>query len=98
MWRFLRRHRDALEQKNVALFTSDTCGGDQSGYDRAWSCTIKMLTRLGWLAPVRIEVFPDAAATSPQSSCEIRPDVDRWVGNLVVSMHLTDRGIPGQVK
>ena len=98
VWRFLRHHREALKGKNVALFTSSKCGGTQNGYDRAWAGTIKMLTRLGWLVPVRIEVFSVPDAASSRSRCESRPDIEHWADNLVVSMHLTDRGISGPVE
>lgn len=96
VWRFLRCHREALEGRNVALFTSNSCDGTQSAYDRAWTGTIKMLTRLGWLVPVRIEVFAEPGVAAG-SRCGTQPDVERWADNLVISMHLSDDDIPGSV-
>ncbi len=97
VWRFLRRHREALEGQNVALFTSNACDGNQRSYDKAWSGTIEMLTRLGWLVPVRIEVFSTTNVKVPRSACDTPPDIGRWADNLVISMRLSDRDIPGSV-
>lgn len=86
-WRFLRRNRTALEAADIALFTMGA-GGAGTSYDASWSCTIKMLSKLGWLVPVRIETF----------DCDRREDratrISSWANNLVVSMHLTAGDVP----
>lgn len=85
MWRFLRRNRTALEAADVALFTLGI-GGARRSYDLSWSCTIKMLSKLRWLVPVRIETFDrhDDEATR----------ISSWANSLVVSMHLADGDVP----
>ena len=88
-WRFLRRNRTELEAADVALFTMCPSGDAATGYDLSWSRTIEMLSKLGWLVPVRIEAF-----TTDQSDGDSATRISSWVNSLVVSMHLSDGDVP----
>ena len=81
-----------------ALFAPGPCAGGQQAYDRSWNRLIKILRRLGWLDPVRIEVFSDRDLPTETASC---PDgeqsrIAQWCRGLTVSMHLSDRETPRQ--
>lgn len=93
---FLRRHRGALESKDVALFIPGPCGTGQAAYDRSWNRLIKMLRHLQWLDPVRIEVFPEEEGDGPAACCPSGDEsrVAYWCRSFAVSMHLTDREMP----
>ena len=67
--RFLTTNRDTLVAKKVALFAPGPCGAGQKAYDRSWDRLIRMLRRLGWLDPVRIEVFSDRALPEEMACC-----------------------------
>jgi menaquinone-dependent protoporphyrinogen IX oxidase len=90
--RFLRRHRQSLQEKDVSVFALRPCNPDSRAYDRAWDRIIRVLTRIGWLHPVRIEVFPDVDA---ELSCCDQTEISRWCRSLEVSMHLTE-DVPDQ--
>lgn len=98
--RFVRRHRMMLEATDVAIFVSGPCD-DGDAYDRSWNRVIKILTRLGWLDPVRIEVLPEhdlheLSCSKPTNGSRAA----RWSQNLSVAMHLSDSDAPhseGQV-
>lgn len=93
--RFVRAHRDLLEAKNVAVFVSGPCAKGADAYDRSWDRIIKVLTRLGWLDPVRIEVFPELELHElPCCDSAEESRVSRWSRNLSVAMHLTDSDAP----
>ena len=96
--RFLTRHREALLAKDVALFAPGPCGAGQEEYDRSWNRLIKMLHRLGWLDPVRIEVFSDRDLPEEVACC---PDgeqsrIAQWCRGLTVSMQSSEREAPHQ--
>jgi menaquinone-dependent protoporphyrinogen oxidase len=96
--RFLRRHQATLQGTDVALFALGPCADGQLAYDRSWNRLIKMLQRLAWLDPVRIEVFSDRALPDELSCCvtsETSP-VARWCRGLTVAMHLADQESPHQ--
>lgn len=91
--RFLKRNRNSLQRADVALFAPGPSAGGQEQYDRSWNRLIKMLRRLGWLDPVRIEVFSNDKL-SDELSCCIPDDSQRiahWCRGLAVSMHLDDQ-------
>lgn len=90
--KFVRRHRELLESKDIAVFVSSP-DVNASSYDRAWDRIIKTLTRLGWLDPVRIEILPEP----PDPRCCETGDasrIDRWSQNLSVALHLPDSDGP----
>ena len=87
--RFLRLHREALQSRDVAVFALRPCDVRRSTYDWAWNRIIRILTRLRWLDPVRIEVFPDRDLAPAICEAE-RGEIDQWCHTLDVSMHLTD--------
>lgn len=96
--RFLRRHQATLQGTDVALFALGPCADGQQAYDRSWNRLVKMLQRLAWLDPVRIEVFSDRALPY-QQSCYVTSEtspVARWCRGLAVAMHLTDHEAPHQ--
>jgi len=89
--RFVKRHREILEAKDVAVFVSGPCAGGAEAYDRSWNRIIKTLTRLGWLDPVRIEVFPELEHNDlPCCDPGDQSRVAQWSQNLSVAMHLAD--------
>lgn len=96
--RFLKTHRDALLARDVALFAPGPCGAGQQAYDRSWNRLIKMLRRLGWLDPVRIEVFSDRDLPGELACCPEGEEsrIAQWCRSLTVSMHLSDRETPRQ--
>lgn len=96
--RFLKQHRDDLLARDVAVFAPGPCGSGQEAYDRSWDRLIRLLRRLGWLDPVRIEVFSDRDLPGEVAGC---PDgeqarIAQWCRTLTVSMHLSDRETPHQ--
>jgi menaquinone-dependent protoporphyrinogen IX oxidase len=88
-WRFLRRNRTELEAADVALFTMCPSGDAATGRDLSWSRTIEMLSKLGWLVPVRIETF-----NTDRSDGDPAARIGSWANSLVVSMHLSDGDVP----
>lgn len=93
--RFVRRHRELLEAKDVAVFVSAPCAKGADVYDRYWDRIIKVLTRLGWLDPVRIEVFPELELEELHC-CDPADEsrISRWSRNLSVAMRLGDSDPP----
>ncbi len=96
--RFLRQHRAILQAKNVALFAPGPCAAGQQAYDRSWNRLVRMLRRLGWLDPVRIEVFADDGVSDGLGGCPPgeRSKIAYWCRGLTVSMHLSDQETPHQ--
>jgi menaquinone-dependent protoporphyrinogen IX oxidase len=94
--RFLQRHREALLERDVALFAPGPCGAGQEAYDKSWNRLIKMLRRLGWLDPVRIEVFSDRELPTEVACCPAgeQSRIAQWCRSLTVSMNLSDRETP----
>lgn len=93
--RFVQRHREMLEAKDVAVFVSGPCANSAEAYDRSWDRIIKTLTRLGWLDPVRIEVFPELELDELPCCDPGEPSrVARWSRNVSVAMRLSDSDTP----
>lgn len=88
---FLKRNKSVLKSKDVALFALEPCRCEQNSYDRLWNRVIRFLTKLRWLSPVRIEVFPyESAATEDCADPETAMAIAKWCRGLEVSMHLAD--------
>jgi menaquinone-dependent protoporphyrinogen IX oxidase len=96
--RFLKQHREVLQETDVALFAPGPCAGGQQMYDRSWDRLIKMLHRLGWLDPVRIEVFSDGDLPAEAAGCPggERSRIAHWCRGLAVAMHPSDQEAPRQ--
>ena len=96
--RFLRQHREKLLARDVALFIPAPCAAGEKAYNRSWKRLIRMMRRIEWLNPVRIELFSDRELPGEISCCPQgeQSKIAQWCRSLTASMGMSDRQTPNQ--
>lgn len=96
--RFLKRHRQDLLARDIALFVPAPCAAGEKAYNRSWKRLVAMMRHIEWLNPVRIELFSDRQLPREIECCPQgeRSKIKQWCRSLTVSMHRPDQQTPDQ--